>query len=268
MAVLQHWLLGGLILSAFAAVGARSHGCMYTVVAGDSCWAIAVLKYGITLEEFYRLNPSITNHASCPIFPGQLYNPRPVEVASMIKISVDKSVSLQNLRQWNGLPGPSIFILETKSGSPNLCQSTQYGDTCFTIAENSGVKLDRLNPYVGNWTDPTPPKKVELMPSTEGLKAAKEVAEKGIKKALEGELGLTEELAKEPVEYVKILKCKSPFNILKPISKDVDETLAWAEVLGSVSYSTVIVPRFTSRERSASLPVDGCRGGGCYRVYG
>lgn len=158
------WLLVG-----FAAV--VSADCTYGVVPGDNCWAIATSKFGITLPELYRLNPGIKD-TSCPIYPGdqlvvpctepkrlvvprldgvctETYDVQPGDYG--YKISVEKSVSIQNLMQWNSLeppymlwPGNSLCISKLEPVKCVSWHTVEPGDTCYALAQRARLSLDKL----------------------------------------------------------------------------------------------------------------------------
>ncbi|EAW24579.1 uncharacterized protein NFIA_041570 [Aspergillus fischeri NRRL 181] len=116
----------------------------YNVSAGDYCSMTAV-KYGITLNDFYFLNPEID--ANCTnLWADVYYGMSDSNTTTSISTTVPTSSSATS----TGPPGP------TQTGVVANCQQwyvARTGDTCYDIAATYGITLDQFyawNPAVGS----------------------------------------------------------------------------------------------------------------------
>ena len=110
----------------------------YTVVAGDTCWAIAI-KFGLTLDQLKALNPNI-NYDSIQI--GQIIYVQGKQVES----------NLNPIQTSSNSTSPSPI---QPNPSPNVNNRIPYtvvaGDTCLAIAAKYGLtlyQLKALNPNI------------------------------------------------------------------------------------------------------------------------
>ncbi|RDA95669.1 hypothetical protein CP533_1275 [Ophiocordyceps camponoti-saundersi (nom. inval.)] len=173
MANLRNMLL---IWALSAITSAQTPSCKYTVVSGDSCWAIAVLKHSITLDEFRELNSDKANiqKANCPIYPGNvlnvpcqakaddstefrreageecldLYTVKPGDFCW--KIAVEKSVSMENLEAWNpktrcpGIhPGDRMCVSKHKVNCRRY-HEVKSNDNCWEVSMQNWITPEKL----------------------------------------------------------------------------------------------------------------------------
>lgn len=115
--------------SAVAPVAGTSGGCVadtYTIQFGDTCTTIST-RYGISLDDFYKLNPFVIKFLCNNLFPGQT-----------VKVCAKSS---------NSVPSSGGCISDTYTIQP--------GDICTTIGSRFGISLDdlyRLNPFINRFT--------------------------------------------------------------------------------------------------------------------
>lgn len=140
------------------------NGLVYTVVAGDSLWAIAK-KFGTTVENIKRLNNLSSNNLSIGqkliISGSQTPEPEPTPTSihtvvagdTLYSIARRYNTTVSELRRLNNLSsdilsiGQNLVITETNSSvTPELpiIYIVKVGDTLWSIANNFDVTVDTI----------------------------------------------------------------------------------------------------------------------------
>ena len=143
---------------------ASINGLVYTVVAGDSLWAIAK-KFGTTVDNIKRINNLSSNNLSIGqklvISGSQTPEPEPTPTSTHTVVAGDTLYSIarrynttvSELRRLNNLSsdilsiGQNLVITETNSfGAPELpiVYIVKVGDTLWSIANSFDITVDTI----------------------------------------------------------------------------------------------------------------------------
>ncbi len=130
-------------------------GEYYTVVRGDTLWAIAN-RYGLSVDELKKLNNLTSNTISIGqrllVKPTSIENPQVYTVQkgdSLWSIARRYNVTVENLIQYNNLPTLTLQIgqqlrIPTENMDNTIYYTVQSGDTLWSLAKKYNTTVDDL----------------------------------------------------------------------------------------------------------------------------